>query len=408
MSASSRQKVPNVSQHGFSSFRTDLFGRIKTSEPYTIFDSTHRYQKSTDFSEESSGTASFTHLPNESSIRMSIGTASGDKATLESYRVFPYQPGKSLQIMQTFVMAPTKNNLRQRVGYFTRENGFYLEQHGSLVYLVKRSYISGEVVETRVPQSQWNIDTLNGEGPSDISLDLTKAQILWSEYEWLGVGSVRLGFAIDGFFIPVHAFHHANYTTSVYMTTASLPVRYEIENTGATASVSAFKQICSSVIANGGFFKSTETWTATKSSATVGTDYYPLVAIRMASGRTDSVIIPAEVNIFPTSADTFEWALIRNPASITGGSWVAHSPKNNVEYNTTATAISGGTEILQGFFGAQNQSTTPMSDGDLRNFSLQLGRTNASPAVSDVVVLVARVTAGTGTTKSSLGWFDIA
>jgi hypothetical protein len=407
MSVSPRPKVPNVSQHGFSSFRTDLFGRIKTSDPYTIFDSTHRYQKSTDFSEESSGTASFTHLPNESSLRLSVGSASGDRATLESFKVFPYQPGKSLQIMQTFVMAPTKNNLRQRVGYFSRQNGFFLEQNGSSVYLVKRSYISGEVVETRISQNNWNIDPLNGNGPSDLVLDLTKAQILWSEYEWLGVGSVRLGFAIDGYFIPVHAFHHANYTDSVYMTTACLPIRYEIENVGATTGASSFKQICSSVISNGGYFKSTDTWTANKSSATIGTDYYPLVAIRMASGREDSVILPAEVNIFPTSADTFEWALIKNP-TLTGGSWSTHLPKNTVEYNTTATSMSGGTNLLEGFFGAQNQSTTPMTDGDLRNFSLQLGRTNASSPVSDVVVLAARVTAGTGTTKASLGWFDLA
>lgn len=401
-------KVRNVSEHGYSSFRTDLFGRIKTSDPYTLFDSSHRYKKSGDFGEEVSGSGEITHLVNESSLSLNVGTASGDKATLESYKVFPYQPGKSLQVMQTFVFSPAKANLRQRVGYFSRQNGIFLEQDGSNIYLVKRSYATGEVVETRVSQSDWNVDPLNGEGPSDYTLDLSKAQIFWTEYEWLGVGSVRCGFAIDGYFIPVHAFHHANTTTSVYITTASLPLRYEIENTGAVASASSMKQICATVLSNGGYTRKTEDWTATRSTQVgVSSDFYPIVSIRMASGRTDSVILPEAISILGRSAGDYEFGLFRN-STITGGSWVAHAPSgSNVEYNVSATAMSDGVLVNQGFFSSSNQSIGSISLGDVARWDLQLGRTNSTTPVSDTITLAVRSLGGSQNVVGSLSWFDL-
>ena len=400
-----RDKIPNVKANGYGSFRTDMFGRIKTAEGYVLFDSSHRYNQNGDFSDITANGASVSHIENQSTSALTVTTTSGSKVLRETKKVFPYQPGKSLQVMQTFVFAPPQANLRQRAGYFSRQNGFYLEQDGTNIYFVKRSYISGSVVETRVPQSEWNIEKLDGTGMSDMVLDLTKAQILFSEYEWLGVGSVRLGFAIDGYFIICHQFDHANHINSVYMTTATLPVRYEIENTGPTTSSSTMKQVCVSVISNGGYFKSSHAHTVIRSSATVGTDYYPLIAIRMASGKTDSVIVPGLINLFPTTADDFEYALIKNPDSITGGSWLTHSGLN-VEYNISATAMVGGEHMADGFFGATNQSTTS-EDANAANLAFQLGRTNSDTPVSDVFVLSVRVVTGTGNVKSSLGWFDL-
>jgi len=400
-----RDKIPNVKANGYGSFRTDMFGRIKTADGYVLFDSSHRYNENGDFSDITANGATVSHIAEQSSSALTVTTTSGSKVLRETKKVFPYQPGKSLQVMQTFVFAPPKTNLRQRAGYFSRQNGFYLEQDGTNIYFVKRSYTTGQVVETRIPQSQWNIDPLDGSGSSDIVLDLTKAQILFSEYEWLGVGSVRLGFAIDGYFIICHQFDHANHIDTTYMTTATLPVRYEIENLGTTASSSTMKQVCVSVISNGGYFKSSKTHTVIRSSATVGTDYYPLIAIRMASGKTDSVIVPGLIDLFPTSSGDFEYALIKNPTSITGGSWLTHSALN-VEYNISATSMVGGEHMLDGFFGATNQSTTS-EDANAANFAFQLGRTNSDTPVSDVFVLSVRTVSGTGNVKSSLGWFDL-
>lgn len=401
-------RVPNIKPVSQNGFTLDMFGRLKVGEGFSLFDSQHRYFDNGHYDDEIIGGGASTHLPNESTVSLSVGTASGDKVTRESRRVFPYQPGKSLQVMQTFVLNEPKPNLRQRVGYFSRHNGVFLEVTDEDVFLVIRGYTTGQLQEVKVRQAEWNVDNLLGDSATDQLLDLGKAQIMFTEIEWLGAGSVRVGFIINGVPIVAHRFDHANLIEGVYMTTAVLPVRYEIENLAATSSSSRMKQICVSVISNGGFFKALEVYNATRQETQVGEVYYPLVSIRLASGREDSVIIPSDVSIFPTTANDFDYALIRNPSSITGGTWVAHPHNPNVEYNIGATAMTGGTPMQEGFFGAENQSASPVSGGDVRNFSYQLGRTNSDTPVSDVVTLAVKVVgANNGNVKSSLGWYDL-
>lgn len=393
-----------------SGFGGDMFGRLKTADSFTLFDSQHRYHDNGDYSDATVTGGSISYDANQSSALLVIDGTSLSEVTRESKKVFPYQPGKSLQVLQTFVMAPAHANLRQRVGYFGRQNGFYLEQDGTTINLVKRNYVNGSLSETRVPQSQWNGDKLNGFGQSGIMLDLSKAQILFMEFEWLGVGSVRVGFAIDGNFIVAHQFNHANIIDSVYMTTAALPLRYEIKATGAIGSSRTMKQICATVISNGGYDRKTEIWTAARTTA-IGapTTFVPVAAIRLAPGRTDAVIIPAALNIMPLVQDKYVWALIKNPSSL-NGDWVTHTDSlSNTQYNINATSVSGGTVVAEGFLSADNQSVTSLAFSGIDRFDLQLGRTNADTPVSDVYVLACRILSGVGTSNvvGSIGWYDL-
>ena len=402
-------RVPNIKPVSQNGFTLDMFGRLKVGEPFTLFDEQHRYKPSEDFSAETVGTASTTHLPNESSMALAVGADSGDKLTYESRRVFAYQPGKSIQTLQTFVFSPGKANLRQRAGYFSRQNGIYLELEDFQLYIVKRSYTTGAVEEVRVPQEQWNIENLLGDGVTDLVLDISKAQIFFTEIEWLGAGSVRCGFVINGVPIIVHRFDHANILSSVYMTTGALPVRYEIENLGATTSSSTMKQICATVISNGGYTRRTEAWTAARTSTVnVSSTFYPLASIRMATGRTDSVVIPAGLAILPIANGNYEWALIRN-ATITGGTWVSHTPSaGNVEYNISATAMTGGVAVAEGFVDASKQGTSSLNIGDgFQRFDLQLGRTNADTPVSDTMTIALRSLGGTQSGIGSISWVDL-
>jgi hypothetical protein len=410
MSSTPLNNVSKPSRDQINAFRTDMFGRTKVSEPFTIFDSQHRYKPSGDYSDTITGVGStVTYNANISGEYLNIGTASGAKITRETNKVFPYQPGKSLQVFQTFCFAPAQANLRQRAGYFSRTNGYYLEQDGTNVYFVRRSFITGSLVETRVPQSEWNMDKLDGSGPSDVVLNLSKAQIMFSEYEWLGAGSVRLGFAIDGYFVIAHQFNHANRVPTTYITTATLPIRFEIENLGTTQAASSMLQICSTVISNGGYTRRTENWTAARSTTTsVQGSFVPLVSIRMTTGRTDSVIIPSGLSILPIAQGNYEWALIRN-ATITGGDWTAHTPSTgNVEYNNTSTSMTGGVVVTQGFASSSNQGTSAISIGDgFSRFDLQLGRTNSDTPVSDTMTLALRSLGGNQSGIGSISWVDL-
>jgi hypothetical protein len=396
-----------------SNFTLDLFGRLKVSNPVTLFDSQHRYQIDGDFDDVVVGASSTVGIITaESTATLGIGTSAGDRVYRESKRVFSYQPGKALQVVKTFCFNPPKENLRQRAGYASTENGVYLELDGSGVYIVKTTAVTGVATTVRVAQADWNYDTFDGNGPSGITLDITKTQIMWSEYEWLGCGSIRVGFAVDGNFIIAHQFNHANLLDSVYMTTATLPLRFEIENTGVTTSPSTMKQICSTVISNGGYTKRVaETIARRTSTTTVGTSFEPLVSIRLAPGKEDAVVIPHQFAALPTSTDGdfFEIAIIRN-ATLTGAAWTStYSPNAQADYS--ATALSGG-EIIRvtyavgadsGIFGGSAAQT--IATEQEYNWDLQLGRTQAK--VSDTYTLAARVLTGTGDMIGMIGFYDL-
>jgi hypothetical protein len=236
---------PSLDQH-------DAFGRLRVSNPLTLFDSSHRYRDNNLWNHLVVGTGSTVgFVTTQGLINIGIGTTAGCSVIRETTKVFAYQPGKSLLVLNTFVMNASKTNLRQRVGYFGADNGMYFEVDGDTSYFVERSLSLGTT--TRVAQEDWNVDKLDGTGLSGITLNPSKAEILWMDIEWLGVGTVRIGFVIDGKFIHCHSFHHANIIESTYITSGSLPLRYEIANTGITTSTSNLKQICSSVISEGGY-----------------------------------------------------------------------------------------------------------------------------------------------------------
>jgi hypothetical protein len=388
----------------------DAFGRLRTSAPYTIFDSQNRYAIDNQFDTSLATGGTTTYLPNESSVRMDVTTSSGSEVVRQTYRCMPYQPGKGLLLLATFVMNSPKTGLRQRVGYFGTQNGVFIQQADSTVSFVLRSYISGSVSDARaVNQADWNGDKLDGTGDSGFTLDLTKAQILWMDFEWLGVGSVRCGFIIDGQYIVCHTFENANDITSVYMTTAILPIRYEITNTAATASASSLKQICSSVVSEGGYEQTSIEHVArrTTTRTSISTTFVPLVSIRLATTALNAVVLPVKFNVMPTSAgDDFEVILTKNSTGLTGASWAAVASDANVEQDTSATAMTVGTIVDIQYVKATNQSSGTINQPAAYNWDLQLG--SSLTGTSDIYTLGIRVLSGSsGAAIGSLTFYDL-
>lgn len=384
----------------------DAFGRVRISPPVTLFDSQNRYAKSADFDEAVSGLASVSYSANESSVLLSVTGNSGDKVVRETKRVFAYQPGKSLLVMNTFVMPEADTNVRCRVGYFSTQNGVFFERSGTALRMVRRTYTSGSVVDNAVAQANWNGDKLDGTGSSGLTIDTTKSQIFWQDFEWLGVGSVRTGFVINGKFIVCHTFHHANILALVYMTTAILPIRYEIENTGATSGGREMKQVCSTVISEGGYEKKTVLQTArTATATTVGTTLVPLVSLRLDSSRLDSVVVPDGYNVLPlaSSSTTFEIQLVKN-ATLTGPSWTQTS-SDNVESDVAATAMTGGTIIDAVYTRESNLVSAAVANNREYNFALQFGRTLAG--ASDIYTVAARTLSGSQTALATFSFWDL-
>ncbi len=366
----------------------DAFGRLRVSGPYTLFDSQNRYEINNKFYSNVSGNATVSYISSESTVVLTVGSGGGNLIR-ETKNVFAYQPGKSLLIMNTVVMS-SSNACTQRVGYFNNSNGVFLERSSDgTVSVVIRNNGSDD----RVTKSNWNTNKCPG-------LDLTKAQIFWTDIEWLGVGSVRTGFVIDGVFVTAHVFHHANRTNAVYMTTAILPVRYEISGTSGS-----MKQICTSVISEGGYdqklplFSQIRGTTSTDAFELVTSGVvYPVISIRLKSTRFDSLVLLKYIDILTLSNQNVTWYLILNPV-LTGASWTAHATSTIVEIDISATALSGGSIIFNGY--ATNNSTiqVPISEIDV-----SIGRTNLA---SDIITLAASGFSNNTKIGTMLSWIEI-
>ena len=381
---------------------TDAFGRLRVSNPYTLFDGGLRYFDNTyKWDQVDTGSVSSSFLPNESSILMN---ATGEGSAIrQTKQVFSYQPGKSLLVLLTFVMNTPTTGVTQRAGYFGTQNGIYFEVAGTTKNLVIRKYTSGSVDDTteKFPQNLWNGDKLDGTGASGITLDVTKAQIFWTDIEWLGVGSVRCGFVINGQFIVCHTFHHANLLNTVYMTSATLPLRYELISTGPAASMRA---ICSTVMSEGGY--SNRSFTRAIGTALTGknlsnTVYRPLVCLRMKSTALDSIVVPTAFDVYGLQQAAFAYRIILNP-TLTGDSWVSAGTDSTVEYDISATALSGGRVVTEGIFVGSNKGGSAQVSGNEIDFNQQLGRTIAG--VSDIWCLAAIATTNNDDAVGVVNW----
>jgi hypothetical protein len=377
-----------------------------------MFDSSFRYGDNQLWSQATATGGTATYNAAQGLMDLSVTTTSGSSVQRQTTKVFSYQPGKSLLVMTTFVCAAPKANLDQKVGYYSSDNGYFLEQDGLTTYFVERSAVSGAVTNTRVAQSAWNVDPMDGTGPSGITLDISKAQILWMDLEWLGVGTVKMGFVINGTFYICHEWDHANLITSTYITTASLPLSCEITNTGTTASASTFKQICATVISEGGYAltglqQSVGTPVTTPKTLAVAGTFYPIVSIRLKTTRLDAIAILTALAIQGTgNNNVFRWE-VRAAGTTTGGSWVSAGANSSVEYNLTGTAYTNGRILAAGFTSSSNQGTPSINILKEALFANQLERDIFTATPYELTIVVAGATGGTSC-YASMDWEEVS
>ena len=386
-----------------SGVAVDAFGRQRISTPYTLFDSSNIGLKNQKFDEYVTGTGLISYDEDESAVILANGLNAGNKIIRQSRRRFSYQPGKSLLILHTFVLAEPREGLSQKVGYFDSNDGIYLSVDEEVVELVQRSSSSGSVVETKVAQANWNSDAFDGNGTSHITLDITKSHIFWIDIEWLGTGSVRCGFVIDGKFIVAHTFHNANINTAVYMKTPNLPIRYEIENLSSLTSEPTMKQICNSVISEGGYEARALAHvhgTALSGNSTITANtFVNLVTIKIS--KSGSIIVPAGADVLNISNTDFEWALFKNASPFTG-SFSYNPATNRVDIAINAVDVIGGEKIAGGYMGGK---TAPVSLGEGFSWDYQLGETIQGN--SDTLTLAVRATTTSKSAAGVLKWYEL-
>ena len=271
----------------------DSFGRLRVSDVNTLMDYAPDFGKNPNKMDEvlvyggvvgGSGITGASCVENivASTIDMNVGLNSvGGTAIRQSFEYVPYQPGKSRLMKFSGVIATSSVPYTvSRIGCFdsgaqkissvsslsgltgaSLGNGLFFEYDGSssTIYVVERL----NDVDTKTPQTSWNIDSFNGLGPSQLTItNWNVAMIYVIDQEWLGVGRVRYGILINGVCYYCHYSEHSGvYNTvtpssssimSPYTRTAKLPIRYEIGTTGTTQ-CNTMRMISSSVLLEGNY-----------------------------------------------------------------------------------------------------------------------------------------------------------
>lgn len=394
----------------------DAFGRLRSALPYTLFDQSLEYGVGQLFwnTVTVGGSSAIAHDGNTSNVILTCGTGATDSVIRQTYQYNRYRPGKSQQASMTGVFGAAVANLVRRVGYFDAGDGIFLEQNGTTDFaVVKRSSTSGAPVDTRVVQASWNLDKLDGSGPSAITLDKTAGFIFMVDLQWIGFGRVRVGFDIGGVVVYVHQFLHANIVTLPYMKTASLPIRYEISNTALQGATHTLRQGCASVVSeDGGQDEPALHFSASSGIATVAvTTRRAVISIRPKatigpSSKINRVPVMLESVLTLTGTNDAFYEVVHDPTFTGAPVWVDPDTQSAVEYSlhgdAAAGAITLGHVIQSGYLSSAAGAVRIAVEGSVRSrLPIALDMNGANPIA---VSLVLTSISGTSNNARAMIW----
>lgn len=401
----------------------DGFGRLRVSSPLTLSDNKFIYDKEPLRWDEKLVSGATATWNSASTIDLQVSGVVNSRVVRQTKAYISYQPGKSLFSLYTGILNTDggQTGLLSKIGFFDDKidkvigplngNGIFFQLSGTQLSVVLRNTIisSSTQVDLVIPQSQWNVDNFSGTGgtanPSGFSIDPSKAQLFWTTIEWLGVGRVQTGFAIEGNYYVCHNFNSVNTLTSTYMNLASLPVRYEFHNVEGVSTTSKMVQICSTVISEGGFDKTGKIFSidrGTNSKTSVANSVnQSLISIRLSPSGIRKTIKIIGINVLCTTTSPIRWYLLYNPI-LTGASWTGTTPTNSyIQSDITATTSTGGTIINSGYF----SDDVNMTDSSFEN-TIDLV-SNISGGTDIISLVVDDLGAGAETYFGSLRYLEI-
>lgn len=394
----------------------DANGRQRISATLTVFDSKQLYDNLPqlfDDAEVSGGGTSSTYSGDEKASTLSVSASTAGLRARQSKARFVYQAGRSQQIKFTRIMGDPVAGITRRAGYFDVNDGLFFESGVSDVSVVIRSSTSGSPVDTKVAQSAWNVDKFDGSGPSGITLDWTKIHEFVINFGWLGAGTVRFGFIINGRFNIAHQVDNTNNLTTVFMANPNLPIRTDIENSGAGVAADIV-DVASSVVTEGandegyGILGLASSFGRGASSIVISsnTDYTPLLSFRLRSDRLSTTVVARRLSILVTTNESHEWRLYLNPtvAGVDAAVWNNVSAVSGLEFDiarTTANTVSGG-RVVDGGWNADSADVLSALITD----HLPLG-SNLDGSRDEIVLAVRNVTAGNETYNATMNVEEI-
>jgi hypothetical protein len=373
--------------------------RLKVAPYQTVFFNTFQYGKETDvWDERVVGVGTATHNVNASNVILQVGSTAGSRVIRQTKQVMRYIPGRSATLAFAIRLEQPQVGIRRRFGLFDEYNGTFFEDDGGTYSYVIRSTTTGITTETRVTRENWNGEKFDGNGWTGVTADPTKQQMISINYEWYGAGLVQFNWLMKNETIHSHTFDNSNTNNTVWCGTPFLPIRVEIENVTGVAGTHYLYQGSNSLIQEGepeklGTLLSINNPITGTTMASANT-FYPIISLRLKSNNLTGVMLLRSLQAATNDNTNVYWRLVEN-ATLTGGTWVDHpDPNSFIQYNITATALSGGTNLLNGFtVGGGSQLIEVDSKA-----ALQLGRSGIG-TISDTYTLAC---ASPNTNKAAL------
>jgi len=404
--------ISNVGFKNTANF--DAFSRLRTSQVHGLFDSQFTYDiQPLLFEQTTSGSgAAIAHdTTNRNALMTFASTPTGGVCDMQTYTHFRYSSGRSQLIFMTFNMNGGVADTVKYAGYSDGTEGLEFRLSGTTPEM--RILSTTDVGNQTVAQASWNLDTLLGTGPSGITIDFTKAQILVIDFQALYVGRVRMGFDIGGNIIFVHEFTNANNTTTNYMKTANLPLRCGMTCSATVSTTMNF--ICSTVMQetedsgseHEGFnFSAIGTVTAGSGTQTHILSVQPKTTFNSITNRTKFIL--EDIEITTTSATPVRWDLCIGDV-LTGTTTMidVNATYSAFQYNTLATT-SGAPAIIisSGYLAASAQTKGEVNQHIPFKYPITLDRAGAVRALGRLTLLVTGI-GGTSACRAIMNWKEI-
>ena len=235
-----------------------------------------------------------------------------------------------------------------------------------------------KTLDILIPQEDWNLDTLNGSGPSGYNLDVTKMQMIGLQHTWYGAGFIDFMLrGSDGNYAFAHRFRNSNVNTEAYMRTGNQPVRYEVINEAFSGKISEAMNSSQTFIS----MSAEDTYWYPNS----GVVYIDNELISY-TGKTDTRLVGC------TRAASMTQFVAGSNRSFTAGSAATHSSRAGVVLvsNTITPIIShwGSAFMIDGQFDSDrgylfNYATTGLSASGDRNTAFLI---RLAPSVSNALI----------------------
>lgn len=382
-------------------YQLSAFGALRTAEPYRLADIVNIYNLDSDTWATRTDGGSVTHLPNEAALQV-VGLAGGGRTELRTHDQYRYQAGVGQRVLQTVVAGPVDAGQVYQWGLYDDGDGLFYRYSISGLFFGVRSSVDGGVP----------VDTLYSVAGSR---NVENGNIFEMAFQWLGLGAAR-GW-VNG--KPAVTVPHAGLLKSVYMKTADLPLSYEAR---AGAGPATLKVICATVQAEGGSKPPELTFNRRRASSFTlnsNTANVPAIAIRPAylfqGSANRAQVWPHKVWCF-TETQRIRVDAVLNPATLTGAAFTANDSSSSVEYDTTATAYTGGIQV--GGVGVSAGSSDPileLSDGfgeltrklRRRAFTTASGTTALTSDLDTLVVAVTNPTNQNTVVTCGVQWGEV-